>query len=349
MSVNSPPEQSTAVEEFAASLNGARGVLIAGGYGCGNAGDEAILSVLLGEPALATREVTVVSSDPRDTARVHGVHAVAARPAPLLGAIGACDTLVVGGGGIFSAYMGRRSMLLPFITLAARAATKRVLFRALGVYRSTPPAVGRLLAVSMDRAAFASVRDAPSAAALRRFGMKRSPMLEPDPALRLQPAAHTCDIPLHAVGFALRRVRNEAQQPRLDAVYAEAIAAVEDSGRVPILIPFCSHPTQAVEQDEAYLAELRSRSGARSCLLLDRLPPADLLSVVASLDALVAMRFHAILFGHIAGTPTLAVPYDDKCSAFAAERAIPTIGMSALTRDVLLSGLAELNHVKVAA
>jgi polysaccharide pyruvyl transferase CsaB len=338
-----------AVAEFNTALGDARRVLIAGGYGCGNIGDEAILSVLLAEPGLREREPTVVSRDASATARLHGVRSVSARPVQLARALGGNDALVIGGGGIFSAYMGRRSMLLPALAFAAVAARKRVLFRAIGVYSRTPRHVGRALALAMEHASFASVRDEASVRALRGFGLRGSLTLEPDPALRLRAEPYSGALPERAVGFALRRVRGPALQAALEPACSEAIAAVERAGRTPVLLPFCEHPSERLEQDASYMRELKDRAGSRSAVILEGLTPGQLLGVCGSLEALVAMRFHAIVFAHVAGTRAVTIPYDEKCSAFAMAHAMPSLLMHGITGSGIVAALGLHDRVGAAA
>jgi polysaccharide pyruvyl transferase WcaK-like protein len=64
-----------------------------------------------------------------------------------------------------------------------------------------------------------------------------------------------------------------------------------------------------------------------------------MLERVQSLDAIVAMRFHAIVFASLASVPTVAVPYDDKCRSFVESRQIVAVEPSQLTAEALLAAL----------
>jgi polysaccharide pyruvyl transferase CsaB len=337
---------------FEEALGRRRKLLLVGGYGCGNVGDEAILSVLLGELRDLGARVRVVSADAAETRRQHGVEAVSARPLALARALLSCDTLVVGGGGIFSAYMGRRSMKLPALAGIARLLGKRVIFRALGVYGSTPPKVARRLVRAMERATFVSVRDDASVDALEAFGLRREVLREADPATRLK--VEPCDtvVPSRSVGLALRRVRDEEQQETLTAAFAQLIDDLVEDGYRPILLPFSEHPSEPFEQDLAYANEVRAltREPARCRVLEAQLRPGQMLGVVRQLDALVGMRFHAIVFGRRASVPTVAVPYDDKCRAFAEEHAMPSVELDHVTAYRLYESFVDaLPRVAVAA
>jgi hypothetical protein len=84
-----------------------RKVLISGYYGFRNLGDEAILSCMIQDLRKAGEEIniTVVSSDPFDTEKRHGVCAVPADDNELLaGAVRESDLFILGGGGLFQDY-----------------------------------------------------------------------------------------------------------------------------------------------------------------------------------------------------------------------------------------------------
>jgi polysaccharide pyruvyl transferase WcaK-like protein len=64
--------------------------------------------------------------------------------------------------------------------------------------------------------------------------------------------------------------------------------------------------------------------------------PAQLLGVMARLEAMVAMRLHGAIFAASVGAPVLCVSYDPKVDALAAQLGAPTVPLSALD-----GGLAE--------
>ena len=91
-------------------------ILIVGGYGYRNVGDEAILAGLL--ERLAHRRVTVVSRSPEETSPMHGVRSVSiARALPELFRH---RSLIIGGGGLFGRDMGGLGRLLPAFGLLAQ-------------------------------------------------------------------------------------------------------------------------------------------------------------------------------------------------------------------------------------
>src|SRR5687768_7222558 len=84
-------------------------LLIAGYYGFGNAGDEAILhsirNILRRHFPAAT--LVVLTGDPAETRRVHGVETVEWTDiAGITTAIDSSDLVIIGGGGLFHDYWG---------------------------------------------------------------------------------------------------------------------------------------------------------------------------------------------------------------------------------------------------
>ena len=322
MEPTSPATTDEVLDRLRSALAGHRRPLVVGGYGCGNTGDEAILSVLLDDLRRLNVAPRVLSAGPAQTARTHRLPAYDATPGGVLRALAASDAPVIGGGGIFSAYMGPRSRNLPSLARLAKLLRRPVIFRALGAYATTPPAVARALVRSMERADFVSVRDEASVRALRGFGLRRELILEDDPALRLPVAPDERPRRPGRVGVAVRRVRAAEVQPRLAAELVAFLDQLTASGRTPVLLPFSMHPSEAVEQDDAYARELRGRCIRPDAVIIaEHSDPHEMLRAVQSLDAIVAMRFHAIIFAAIAGTPAIALPYDDKCRAFLERRA----------------------------
>jgi polysaccharide pyruvyl transferase WcaK-like protein len=56
---------------------------------------------------------------------------------------------------------------------------------------------------------------------------------------------------------------------------------------------------------------------------LGRIPAAYRAPVGSVLDAFIASRYHAMLFGYLVGTPTFAIEYDQKCVSLADQIALP--------------------------
>ncbi len=326
---------------LAAVLPSGTHALVVGGYGYGNIGHETILSVMLDDLRSIGVRPCVVSINPGETTHMHDARAYPRSLMHVGRAMFDADALVVGGDAIFSRDMHAPSRQLAPLARIAKALGRHVVFRALGVYASTPPDVARALVGAMRRADYVSVRDNASVEALRTFGLTRDLVVEGEPALRLRLPMGPPERNGRTVGLALRRVRDVKEQRRLEREFVGAIDRLVDGGFVPFLLPFSRHPSEPVEQDDVYAQELieRSRRPAVCRVAPPGLTPTQMLDLVRSLDCIVAMRFHAIVFARLAGVPTTAIPYGEDCRAFLAEHPMAFVEPFALAAEAVLAGL----------
>ena len=321
-------------------------ILVVGGYGYRNFGDEAILASLL--RTLEGRRVTVVSRLPAETAAMHEVRAVpiTAAARELLNH----RTLVIGGGGLFGADMGLVGRMLPAYGLAASAMGVTVVLHGVGVDRALPATTAFALRHLARRSAQVLVRDRRSAEVLRDWGVDAA--VGPDLSAWL-PAAPP------AVGAAL--LRSAGLDPRrpivglsLTAVNPEVSGAVLDAvteciHALPELqfcfIPMSQHPFVAGHNDLLMARQLKARQ-PRLRVLEGTPHPAQVLAAFGHLAAAVCMRYHSLLFATRAGVPTIPIAYADKCRTWLAERGEAAVEPDAAT---LISHIQRLVPVRRAA
>lgn len=300
-------------------------ILVVGGYGYRNAGDEAILAGLL--TTLGGMRVTVVSRSPAETTAMHGVPAI-----PMTGALRALGhhrTVLIGGGGLFGRDMGRIGRLLPLFGLLARALGRRVVVDGVGVDAGMT-SLHRFLVGRLLRAADSvTVRDEASARVLRAWGI--APMVAEDLSTRMAPA------PARAGRDLLRAAGVDARRPvvglcltAVNPALAEAVigAVTELVERRPelqfCLVPMSQHPFVEHHNDLLLARSLQARN-PRLRIVEGSHHPAALLSLFGALDAVVAMRYHAYLFAERAGVPLIPIAYADKSLAWLAERGHPAV------------------------
>lgn len=296
-------------------------VLIVGGYGYRNVGDEAILASLL--RALEGRRVTVVSRLPAETAAMHGVRAVSLTGA--LGALRRHRTLLIGGGGLFGRDMGGFGRLLPAYGLAASSLGLTVAVHGVGIDRALPSAATLALRHLASRASEVSVRDAESAAVLREWNVVAA--VGPDLSSWLPSARGAAGAAfLRAAGLDLRKpivgLALTAVNPALaDAVLDAAVACVEAFPEAQFcFVPMSQHPFVRRHNDLILGRRLQAR--APSVVVLDGTAhPSLILAAYGHFAAVVGMRYHSLLFTARAEIPLIAVPYAEKCRTWLAEHA----------------------------
>jgi polysaccharide pyruvyl transferase WcaK-like protein len=317
-------------------------VLVVGAYGYRNVGDEAILSGLLAR--LVGQSVTVVSRSPAETAASHGVRAISIRQS--VAALARHRTVIIGGGGLFGRDMGRVGRLLPAFGLLAIALRRSVIVEGVDVDDRLSPSA-RLLTPPLLRAASrVSVRDRASAAILEGWGA--TPSVLPDLSQWMEPADAQAgraaveqagaDLERPLIGLALTAVN----RPLADLVLQAVEAAMRELPEAQFcFVPMSRHPSVPDHNDLNLARELAARR--RELLILDApLSPAVMLSAFRPMSAVVAMRYHAMLFAERAGVPLLPIPYAEKTYRWLADHGVAPVDPTprALTRR-LSAALAE--------
>jgi polysaccharide pyruvyl transferase CsaB len=320
-------------------------VVISGYYGFHNLGDEAVLAATAGE--LRRRrpgvEIAVLSASPRETARAHGVRGVSRRdPREIVPTLRRCDLFLCGGGSLFQDATSWRSpwYYLSILALARRLARRTVVY-AQGIERFRRAHVRAAVAYLLDRVDLITVRDAASQAVLAEIGVRRPrAVLSADPSLLLTPEWSTAAEAERArwgegavFGLALRPWgRGEAIRAAADA--ARILAA--RLGVRWVLLPM--HPPGDLAVAEALAAYL----GRAAVVARTPLAPREMLALIGSLDLLVGMRLHALLFAASQGVPIVPVAYDPKVDALARDLGEPTpVRASAVSAGDLAHAIEE--------
>ncbi len=321
-------------------------IFVAGYYGYGNAGDEAILAAMVRDLKRITgAEIVVASGDPERTVRQHNVEAVSRLSIEgLAREVQRSDLVIVGGGGHFHDYFdfGLDTVLTPWhgaltfcasiLTLAAAFGRRSMLY-AVGV-GPLETAAGRELTASLVPLCQAvSVRDAGSRRTMLEVlgpGADAGPIeMVADPAFGLQAApAEQVESALEAGGVdpareylavSLRHWDFDGEQEAWESEVAAALDRVVTESRDIQLVgvPMQAEAGQAYEDDRAVLDRVRSRLEAPSrWITIEGVEePSVIAGVVARARALLAMRYHAALFGAVSGVPTVALAYDPKVSS----------------------------------
>lgn len=282
-------------------------VIVAGYYGFGNVGDEAVLAATL--PALRERvpaaDVTVISGDPTQTARLHAVRAVPRSAAARV--LAGADLFLFGGGSLMQDVTSARSAayyigLLGIATLLAR----RTMVFAQGIGPLRRRWLRRAAAAVLNRVDVVTVRDDDAKTAVQELGLHRSVHVVADPvfAMPFRTGVETRDL-LRSLrpprlGLALRPWSDN----RYLDVLIEAVGGVRvDTGCTVVALPF--HPMRDLE-----VCAIAAR--ALGGKVVAGLPPLEMVAAVGSLDLLVGIRLHALMAAVLTGVAPVGLSYDPK-------------------------------------
>ncbi len=298
-------------------------VAVSGYYGCGNAGDEAVLAGIRASFARQAGDrvrLLVLSQNPTATTALHSLPAVERMSlASLRATLRQSDLLLSGGGSLLQDTTSMRSLLY-YLWVVRLAYSHRVpvMFYAQGMGPFRRPLARALVRMAANRADYITVRDEPSLRLLESLGVRRTPMEQTaDPAFALSPApAEAVDALFRAenlptdeplLGVALRPWGGVGESP-LDSYAVLLNELRRRTGQRVVLLPM------QVPGDVTFAETVAALTGDPSAFPVVRnaYPPDVLLGLVARMQAVVAMRLHTLIFAARVAVPPFALSYDPK-------------------------------------
>ncbi len=298
-------------------------IVVSGYYGSKNAGDEAMLAAMIEVLSELDPQVniTVISANPEDTKKRHGVRAVSwLSLGEIVGALRSADLLVSGGGSLLQNVTSGRSLYyyLGVIWLAERLGVPVMLY-AQGI----GPVCGGLARGLMRRIAggvsLITVRDHGSYEEIGNLGIKKPPVLvTADPVLAIHPVdlgigrgilkKAKADGAKPVIGISVREWRGWEHYKRVIAEAADRVAEELDARIVffPMQVP----------EDVRTAENIVARMKTKATVLTDEFTTGELLSLVGNFDLLLAVRLHALIFAGVMGVPMVGVSYDPKIDRF---------------------------------
>lgn len=324
-------------------------IVLHGGYGKNNLGDDAILDVLLQRvlEEIPSAQVTVVCHGPRNVAHryahVPRVSACHFKSLAALRAMVQSDLYIIGGGGIINrinAYSGRQTLrifdlkgkVLFLAALGAKLCGAQTHFYAIGA-NSFPDRGVRFLARHVLRTAdVVSVRDAASIASLRSLGLSRSLIQVLDPALSLRPAPLATGAallarwgyvrsqrPLVCLGFRYVRDGLTHNADKVARVAQLVRHLIDEQGMDVVFFPASQHPSQHYEDDLDFGRCVLEQLSAREHFFLveEYAPPEVAMAAFGCADLCIFERLHAAILSSLMDVPLFIISYDAKVTEYA--------------------------------
>lgn len=322
----------------------AKRILLAGYFGSGNLGDDAILLGILEGLSGTGHQVTVLSGNPEETARLYGVPTVQRKNLGLVReAISEHDALVYGGGSLFQDATSVRSVFYYQRLVAwAKKSGKKVALVGQGVGPVTTFLGKRLTASAFNLADVVAVRDAASATLLRELGVRTPPVLAADPAFLMPKPKQSEDVG----GFQVGEMRTVGIAPRpwgrgslapVVALVAEFCKLTYKNNIMPVLIEMDR------EEDAHTIQEIENVLGGKVPTIQKVTTPMQIQERVSRMEAVLAVRLHAGILAAGAGVPSMMLSYDPKVSAFAKAFDLPVhANLRGLTAQRLYDDFMQL-------
>lgn len=297
----------------------AKKVCISGYYGFRNFGDEAVLSVLIDNLRQfdSAIDITVFSSDPDYTKKEYRVRSVNSfKIFDVIRAIKNTDLLISGGGSLLQDATSKKSLIYYlFIIFLAAFFKKKIVIFAQGIGPIQSEFLQKIAIALLKKASYISVRDENSKYYLQRYGI--NPVMCIDPVWNIDVKDPR---PQGRIGIQLRNWKTMSE----DFLRLLAVGVIKYFPNHDVLIyPFQSSTDSAICQKfSTYLKSLNPDCEPEIVFCDTR---DEIVNSFSTLNALIAMRFHACVVGIKTGIKTLPISYDIKVDKIANDFSLKTL------------------------
>ncbi len=291
-------------------------LLLAGYFGCGNLGDDAILLGFAEGLAGRPDEVTVLSGSPEETFRNYKLSSIPRREMSQVDkAIKECDALVFPGGSIFQDVTSVKSVYYySALVTKAKKAGKKVVFLGQGVGPVESFFGKRWTAAAYNLADGIAVRDPASLATLKNLGVTKPIKVTADLAFLMPKPEES----LEEIGFQVGSMKTVGISARphgkgsdIVDLFGEFARMLFKANYLPVLIEMDE------KEDGPLILEISKKQGGKVPDLRKQGRPQQIAARLARMESVVAMRLHAGILAANVGIPPLMVSYDPKVAAFA--------------------------------
>lgn len=290
-------------------------LLLAGYFGAGNLGDDAILLGFARALEGSGHRVTVMSGNPEETYYQYGFNSIDRRDlSEFKKALDTSDALVFPGGSIFQDASSVKSVAYyGNLVKLAKGRGKKVVFLGQGVGPLTSYLGKRWASSAFNMADGIAVRDPSSLSLLKELGVKVPIRVTADMAFLLPPPTDT-----DSVGFAVGgmkavgiSVRPHGKKDEVQKLFGEFARMLYNAQIMPVFIEMDR------QHDGPLILEISKSQGGKIPDMRKMQTPVQIQQRMARLEAVVAMRLHAGILSATAGVPPFMVSYDPKVTAFA--------------------------------
>ena len=319
-------------------------IIIIGNYGDGNIGDEAILDVLVDEIADAEThpvEIIVPSRNPGKLQEMHKDKIRAINPAGIIKEFIFADTIILGGGTVFSRYSGIYIYFSLFLIILSDISGKHAFFKGIGISGNLPFMLEILIKFTIMFVEGISTRDMESFAIFKNMGFRNSISLVSDYGSRMGPSGNERIEQILSkekintnellVGLSMNYHREEKINEEMMRFIPETIDWIIDNYNVHIIFfTFCpSFSCNGKRSDrDLGIKMFEHVKNKNKFKVLDYYIHKETIGLIGKMDIFVGMRYHSQVFAHKQGIPLIGIAYDDKCRRFLNENHLEGLDIS---------------------
>lgn len=320
-------------------------IIIQGGYGKNNLGDDALLIVLYNKLKkwFPKSQIIAMCHFPDNVEQMYHIQAVGFKSKKMIKSLLWCDALIIGGGGIVNVvntYSGFRYLKLldmkgKFLflsSLAVKARRKKVIFYGVGMTSIPDEIVRFLMKITLKKADLVGVRDPVSYKKAEKYLKdKRSLYITYDPALDYRGSDPENESQKgKKIIISIRAVPDSEVTAAVGYVMVELINSIlENKSDVRIiLLPVSCHPDKTVENDVFVCRKIYEevcKKTDRVMLIDSYLKPQMIQKLLGEASVIVMTRLHGVILSYDFHIPTVIISYNEKVRLFGEMAGYPYI------------------------
>ncbi len=291
-----------------------KNILLAGYYGFGNLGDEAILEMVLKQLLEITDKdnITVLSGNKEETSEKYNINTIDRNNVvSIIKKLMTSDALVFGGGSLLQDVTSNRSIYYYlFLIRLAKVMKNKVIMLSQGIGPILNENSRKVTANTLNKVDYITVRDKQSKEFLENIGVNENLIsLSADPVInfRAEDKYEKNSLEKKRVCFSLRNWKNSDVSCKISHVAERLIKNNIECHFIPFYY----------NEDLELINEINQNIGDDAFYYKERLSTNEAYDIIKDMNLLVGVRLHSLIFAASAGVPFVAVSYDHKVDHFA--------------------------------
>ena len=314
-------------------------VVLAGYYGFGNVGDEALLEVLVSNIKELNPDIkiTILANQPKDVQKRLKTEAVnRSNLFHIVGAFYGADKVIFGGGGLFQDITSFRSLIYYLaLIVIARVMKVKVYLIAQGIGPLKRKISKRLVQLIFKFIQEVSVRDEKSLEILRQLYSKKI-VLTYDPALLLSSNKEVAiNEDIKKVIISIRGFPDLTRSKK-DIIVQVLKKLIKEEDIKIVFLPFHG------EEDKKACIEILNMLDGHGKLEEPQTTPLYLLRIMEGTYVVIGMRLHSLIFAAGLGIPFVGLAYDQKVTSFCESYKMPVLELENLNPFDLEKDIKEV-------
>lgn len=298
-------------------MSTAKKILLAGYYGYGNLGDEAILEMVLKQlfQIVKRENITVLSSNKEDTSKKYNINSIDRyNVLSIIKSLKKSGALIFGGGSLLQDVTSKRSIYYYlFLIKIAKLMNNKVIMLSQGIGPIVNEKSKKAVIKSLQQVDYITVRDIQSKNFLEELGVDENKLfLSADPVINLcsnDESRSKVDNTQKKVCFSLRNWNGSNLSENISDVTERLIKSNIECHFIPF---YYNEDLGLINDVESSL----NKKGLKAVYYKDRLSTIEAFDIIKNMDLLVGVRLHSLIFAASANVPFVAVSYDHKVDHF---------------------------------